>query len=281
MKPLEGFKVVNLAINLPGPAAARRLYQMGARVTKIEPPGGDPMARFNSRFYENLNCGHAVFTINLKSTEGRKCLDEELEDGDLLITANRPAALQRLGLGWEDLHTKFPQLCQVAIVGYPPPMENEPGHDLTYQAKIGLVCPPHMPRTVIADMAGAEKAATEGVALLLAREKGRGSGYRSVALSDAADYMAEPWKVGFSLPDGIVGGALPEYNLYETSDGWVAVAALEPHFKERLFTALRCNPQSVEELRPYFLVRSATEWESWARQRDLPVVAVNITGGSM
>ena len=277
MKPLEGIKVVNLAINLPGPAAARRLYQLGARVTKIEPPGGDPMARFNTMFYENLNAGHNVFTVNLKSPEGRQRLDEELQDCDLLITANRPAALQRLGLGWEGLHAKFPRLCQVAIVGYPSPMENEPGHDLTYQAKIGLVHPPHMPRTLIADMAGAEKTVTEGLALLLAREMGRGSGYRSVALSEAADYMAEPWKVGFSTPGGLVGGALPEYNLYETSDGWVAVAALEPHFRKAFYAELECSPGSVEELQPVFLTRSAGDWEAWARQRDLPVVAVKVT----
>lgn len=276
MKLLEGVKVVNLAVNLPGPAAARRLHDLGARVIKIEPPGGDPMAGFNRRFYEDLNFGQAIQKLNLKSDEGMLRLEKELHDTDLLITANRPAALSRLGLDWQSLTQKFPQLCQVAIVGYPPPLENEPGHDLTYQAKIGLVNPPHMPRTVIADMAGAEKAVTEGLALLLAKEKGRGSGYRSVALSEAADFMAEPWKVGFSLPEGIVGGALPEYNLYKASDGWVAVAALEPHFKERLFTALDCNPRSVEELRPHFLVKSAKEWESWARQLDLPVVAVNI-----
>ena len=277
MKLLEGVKVVNLAVNLPGPAAARRLYELGARVIKVEPPGGDPMAGFNRKFYEDLNLGHDIQKLNLKSNEGMLRLEKELSDTDLLITANRPAALARLGLDWQSLTQKFPQLCQVAIVGYPPPMENEPGHDLTYQAKIGLVSPPHMPRTVVADMAGAEIAATEGLALMLAREKGRGSGYRSVPLSDAADFMAEPWKVGFSLPDGIVGGALPEYNLYETSAGWVAVAALEPHFRERLFTALGCSPQSVEELRPYFFARSAEEWESWARQRDIPVVAVQIT----
>ncbi|MFW2368674.1 MAG: CoA transferase [Desulforhopalus sp.] len=277
MKPLEGIKVVNLAVNLPGPAAARRFYELGARVIKIEPPAGDPMALFNETFYENLNSGHSIQTLNLKSDEGMLHLDKELSDADLLITATRPAALARLGLDWQSLSGRFPQLCQVAVVGYPPPMENEPGHDLTYQAKIGLVNPPHMPRTLIADMAGAEKAVAEGLALLLARERGRGSGYRTVPLSDAADYMAEPWKVGFSTPGAIVGGALPEYNLYETSDGWVAVAALEPHFKKALFAALQCSPESAEELKTLFHAKTAEEWEAWARQRDLPVVAVKMT----
>ena len=44
MKPLDGIKVINLAVNLPGPAAAQRLSTMGADVMKVEPPLGDPMA---------------------------------------------------------------------------------------------------------------------------------------------------------------------------------------------------------------------------------------------
>lgn len=276
MKPLKGIKVVNLAVNLPGPAAARRFFELGARVIKIEPPAGDPMAGLNRIFYEKLNAGHEIFQVDLKSASGLQRLYDELQDADLLLTANRPAALERLGLGWEILQKKFPRLSAVAIVGYPPPMENEPGHDLTYQAKIGLVNPPHMPRALIADMVGAEKAVTEGLALLWAREKGQGGGYSMVPLSEAANYMAEPWKVGFTAPETVIGGASPEYNLYETRDGWVAVAALEPHFKKALFDAVGYSPKDVEELQPFFAKKTALEWEAWARKRDLPVVAVKL-----
>ncbi|MGW8195041.1 MAG: CoA transferase, partial [Desulforhopalus sp.] len=101
-----------------------------------------------------------------------------------------------------------------------------------------------------------------------------GGGYSMVPLSEAAGYMAEPWRVGFTAPETVVGGAFPEYNLYETREGWVAVAALEPHFKRALFAALGCTPKKVEELRPYFMARTAKEWEVWARERDLPLVAV-------
>jgi alpha-methylacyl-CoA racemase len=275
MKLLDGIKVVNLAVNLPGPAAARRFLQLGAHVVKVEPPMGDPMVNYSAKWYVELNTGQEIMVLNLKSSDDRKQLDLLLEQADLLITANRPAALERLGLGWEKLHEQFPNLCQVAIVGYPSPMENEPGHDLTYQAKIGLLTPPQMPRTLIADMAGAEKAVSEALALLWAREKGQGGGYRMIALSEAADYMAEPWTVGFTAPEAMVGGALPEYNLYEASDGWVAVAALEPHFSKALFAALECVPENSEELRPLFKSRSARAWEDWAKERDLPVVAVN------
>jgi alpha-methylacyl-CoA racemase len=274
MNLLNGIKVVNLAVNLPGPAAARRFLQMGAQVIKVEPPSGDPMVHYHASWYEELNRGQEIITLNLKSADDLERLDETLATADLLITANRPAALERLGLGWESLHQKFPQLCQVAIVGYPSPMENEPGHDLTYQAKIGLLTPPQMPRTLIADMAGAEKAVSEALALLWARDKGQGGGYRMIALSEAADYMAEPWTVGFTAPEAMVGGALPEYNLYESSDGWVAVAALEPHFSKALFSALDCPGSDIEKLRSLFKSKTAKEWEVWAKERDLPVVAV-------
>jgi alpha-methylacyl-CoA racemase len=274
MNLLNGIKVVNLAVNLPGPAAARRFLQMGAQVIKVEPPSGDPMVHYHASWYEELNRGQEIITLNLKSADDLERLDETLATADLLITANRPAALERLGLGWESLHQKFPQLCQVAIVGYPSPMENEPGHDLTYQAKIGLLTPPQMPRTLIADMAGAEKAVSEALALLWARDKGQGGGYRMIALSEAADYMAEPWTVGFTAPEAMVGGALPEYNLYESSDGWVAVAALEPHFSKALFSALDCPGSDIERMRSLFKNKTAKEWEVWAKERDLPVVAV-------
>jgi crotonobetainyl-CoA:carnitine CoA-transferase CaiB-like acyl-CoA transferase len=274
MSMLDGLNVVNLAVNLPGPAAARRLSRWGACVVKVEPPDGDPMYHYKRKFYDELNAGHEVVTLDLKAPGDMERLGGLLASADLLITAQRPAALERLGLGWEALHNRFPRLCQVAIVGYPPPQENEPGHDLTYQAGIGLLTPPQMPRTLIADMAGAEQAASQSLALLLARERGQGGGYAQVALSDAAEYMSEPLRAGLTAPGCMLGGSLPEYNLYETADGWVAVAALEPHFKKRMDEALGCAAKKPEELSPLFKTKTACDWEKWAAGLDLPIVAV-------
>lgn len=274
MQCLEGITVVNLAVNLPGPAAARRLHKFGAKVIKVEPPSGDPMFGFMPDWYADMADGQEVITLNLKDPGQRRQLDKLLEDADLLITANRPAALKRLGLDWQSLHRQFPGLCQVAIVGYPPPEENEPGHDLTYQAKEGLLTPPHMPRTLIADMAGAEIAVSEALALLLAKERGRESSLAMVALSDAARYMAEPYRAGFTVPGAIVGGGLTEYNIYQASDGWIAVAALEPHFKITMQNALNCEGQSQQELNSIFSKKTCSDWEAWAKELDLPIVAI-------
>ncbi len=272
MKPLDGIRVLNLALNLPGPAAARRFHELGAEVIKVEPPTGDPMERYHNAWYRDMAAGHAVVRIDLKTEEGRACLHHLLAQADLLITATRPAAMARLGLDWPRLLARYPRLCQVAIVGYPAPRENEAGHDLTYQATLGLLAPPHMPRTLLADMAGAEQTVSSALTLLLARERGKGGGYAEVSLSEAAAAMAEPLRYRTTSPGAILGGGIPEYNIYQTSDGWVAVAALEPHFKERLEESLAAR--SREEYQAAFLGKSSAEWEQWAQAQDIPIVAV-------
>lgn len=272
MKPLEGIRIINLALNLPGPAAAQRLSRLGATVTKVEPPGGDPMAQYHTAWYRDLTAGHRIVVMDLKSPDDRAAFDDLLGTADLLITATRPAALARLGLDRLSLGRRFPRLCQVAITGFPPPRDNEPGHDLTYQASLGLLTPPHLPRTLLADMAGADQTVSAALALLLARERGQGSGSREIPLSEAAAALAEPLRYGVTAPGALLGGALPEYNLYRTGDGWIAVAALEPHFKKRLEEKLSVTTK--EEYQNAFLRKRSAEWLRWGEEMDLPIEAL-------
>jgi len=272
MTVLAGMRIVNLAANLPGPAAAQRLRRMGAEVVKVEAPSGDPMEIYHAGWYSEMADGQALVRLDLKSDQGRAELDRLLGSADLLISASRPAAMEHLGLGWSALHQKFPRLCQVAIIGYPAPRENEAGHDLTYQASLGLLTPPHMPRTLLADMAGAEMAVSSALALLLHRERGGEAGYAEVALSEAAASLAEPLRYGCTEPGALLGGGIPEYNIYQTSDGWVAVAALEAHFKQRLEKALRIA--SLEEYRAVFAGQSSSYWQEWGQQQDVPIETV-------
>jgi alpha-methylacyl-CoA racemase len=272
MKTLAGLNVVNLAANLPGPAAAQRLCAMGAEVVKVEAPSGDPMAIYHAGWYEEMAVGQTLVRLDLKSDTGRAELDRLLGSADLLISASRPAAMVRLGLDWAELHQKFPRLCQVAIVGYPAPRENEAGHDLTYQASLGLLTPPHMPRTLLADMAGAEMTVSSALALLLRRERGGESGYAEVALSEAAAALAEPLRYGCTAPGALLGGGIPEYNIYKTADGWIAVAALEPHFKKRLEDALAIS--APDQYRAVFAGQSSAYWQEWGQQQDVPIETV-------
>ena len=183
--------------------------------------------------------------------------------------------MERLGLGWPQLHLRHPRLCQVAIVGQRAPKDNLPGHDLCYQASVGLVAPPQMPNTLIADLAGAERAVSAALALLLERERNGAGGYLQVALEEAAEAFIPPLRYGFTVPGGLLGGGLPGYNVYRAREGWIAVGALEPHFLSRLLRALQLDTADREAFQSAFLERTAEEWERWALQHDLPIVAVH------
>jgi len=272
---LEETRLITLAQNVPGPAAAARLRSFGASVVKIEPPSGDPLASSNPAWYKALAAGQEVVRLDLKSDTGRRWLDERLAGADVLLTSSRPAALARLGLGPEELRARYPRLCRVAITGYPAPREDAPGHDLTYLAEFGLLSPPEMPRTLLADLAGAERAVSATLALLLDRERGSGAGYAQIALSEAAAFFAEPLRYGITKPGAHLGGGFPGYGLYEARHGWIAVATLEAHFWERLLLEAGLEEAAREDLEEVFLQKTAEEWEQWATERDLPLKAVS------
>lgn len=271
---LQGVRVVTLAPNLPGPAAAARLVELGAEVIKVEPPGGDPMAGFNPVWYEELHRGQRRYSLDLKQDQQRETLHQYLSQAELLITSSRPAALERLQLDWPTLHARHPHLCQVAIIGYPAPHEDKPGHDLTYLAEAGLLDADRMPRTLAADLVGAERAVSTALALLLARQRSGKGAYAAVALFEGAQALAAPLRHGVTKPGGLLAGRLPEYSIYPARCGAVAVGCLEPHFSARLAAELGLSQLSHESLELALQERDALEWERWAAERDLPIVAL-------
>src|SRR4051812_5394622 len=162
--PLD-LRVLNLGINVPPLAAAARLGELGASVTKVEPPAGDPVAAVAPAWYTEATAGQTILHLDLKDPVARAQLEPLLAEADVLLTSSRPSALERLGLGRELLRSSFPRLVHVAIVGHAPPREDVAGHDLTYAAEHGLVAPPALPRTLVADLAGAERAVSTALAL--------------------------------------------------------------------------------------------------------------------
>lgn len=277
MQPLCGIHVVTLALNLPGPLAAAQLQRLGASVTKIEPPGGDQLAQASPGWYQALHQGQTILTLDLKAPSDRQRLEDQLLQADLLLTAMRPAALQRLQLDWPILHRRHPRLCHVAIMGYPPPDEDQPGHDLTYQARAGLLQPPQLPRTCLADFAGAQQAVSMALALLLARERGQEAQFASVSLAEAAEDWNAPWHYGLTSPGGILGGGHAGhagYDLYPAREGWIALAALEPVFWKQLLKELRLTSADRNQLEQIFQQSAAEEWEKWAMARGVPLAAV-------
>lgn len=265
MSALAGVRLLTLALNLPGPVAIARLVAEGASAVKIEPPAGDPLATYSRPWYEALHQGVEVHSLDLKTPDGRAALATRLDATDVLVTSHRPSALARLGLSPAALQVRHPRLRGVAIVG-DTAMPETAGHDLTYQAEAGLVGA-DLPRTLMADLAGAERVVSEVV--LVCREA-PGS-YRVVGLRDVVAAMATPWRLGLTAPGGRFGGTDPAYQLYRTQDGMLALAALEPRFRERLYRALGVAPGAP--LGGVFGERSGAAWTAFATEHDLPLYA--------
>jgi alpha-methylacyl-CoA racemase len=275
---LQGVKIISLALNVPGPVAAARLTKLGAEVTKVEPPNGDATKTAAPGLYESLCQGQTVLRIDLKSPDGSAKLDDLLAQADLLLASFRPSALQRLGLDWESLHARHPRLCFVGIIGYPAPFQERTGHDLTYQGDLGLLRPPQMPPTLFIDLAGAERAVSMALALLNRAARRGQAGCAWVSLHECARELATPLKAGLTTSDGLLGGAYPLYGFYRANDGWIAIAALEPHFAQKLLSELGLKKADRTALERIFLQRKAASWEKWAAGLDLPLVAVQEAG---
>jgi alpha-methylacyl-CoA racemase len=263
---LDGVRIVTMALNVPGPLAVARMKQAGATVTKIEPPTGDPLLTLSPAWHAEMHRGISIERVDLKTDPGRARVVAHLQDTDVFLTSQRPSLLTRHSLDRERLHSQFPGLRVLRILGSVREPEL-PGHDLTYQAQVGLVGD-QVPRTLAADVMGSERAFA-GVLALLRQPPGS---TLDVGLVESLDALLAPLRHGLTTPNGPLGGGAPQYGVYAAKTGRVAVAALEPHFESRLYQEL--DLATPAELTARLRERTADEWEVWARERDLPIVAV-------
>ena len=279
-QPLQGVRILSLALNLPGPAALMRCRQMGAACLKLEPPGGDPMRQYNQDAYRQMHEHIELLTADLKTEPGQQQLHRELAQADVLITSFRPSALVKLGLTWEALHRQHPHLSQIAIFGAPGERAEEAGHDLTYLAESGLVTGLDLPATLYADMGGSLMA-SEAVLQAVMHQRSQDVGvYLEIALSSAAGYLALPRAWGLSQPGAAVGGGHAGYRIYPCQDGRVALAALEPHFALRLCAVAGIEAASMqamfepamhEAVAAFLLTRTRGELDALAAAKDIPL----------
>jgi len=282
---LHGVHILSLALNLPGPAALMRCQQMGAACTKLEPLGaaggpGDPMATYCPDAYTAMHAGVTQARANLKTAEGQTTLHTLLAATDVLITSFRPSALPKLGLDWPTLQQRYPTLSLVQIVGAPGARAEEPGHDLTYMAESDLVTGLDLPPTLYADMGGSLMA-TEAVLQAVLHQRAQGTGLRlEVALSEAAAYLGLPRHWGLTRPGATIGGRHAGYRVYPCQDGRVALAALEPHFAQRLCEAAgiplsslddMLQPGTHEAVAAFLRTRTRATLDALAHEKDIPL----------
>lgn len=287
VQPLRGLRILSLALNLPGPAALLRCAAMGAHCTKLEPPPppglptADPMQHYSPTAYAALQQGIQVLHAQLKTEEGQAVLHQALANTDVLLTSFRHSALHKLGLDWELLHKRYPQLSMVRIVGATGARADEPGHDLTYQAEAGLLQGLQMPATLLADMAGSLAASEAVLQAQLARSQTGQGVCIDVGLAESAQWMALPATWGLMAADTDTGGAHAGYQMYPCADGRVAMAALEPHFAARLCQAAGLAPQGdAATLRApethatiarFVAPQTRAQLEALAAEQDIPL----------
>ena len=254
--------------------AAARLRDLGARVHKIESPSGDLLESAAPGWYAQLHDGIETRIVDLKTPKGKAALEEELAGADVFLTSLRLSALDRLGNDWDALHAKHPKIVHVAIVGEKPGEPEFPGHDLTYLAGAGLIEPFTLPRTLFVDLAGAERAVAATLAGLFLRERTGEATRTIVSLSEVAQSLAEPLKAGLTGPGTMLGGGFAGYRIYATADGFIALAALEPHFFEAVCEALLADGR-FETLSAAFATQPCDVWERFARERDIPLAKIS------
>src|SRR5579862_3499206 len=126
--PLEGIRVVEMGFWVAGPGAAGIMADWGAEVIKVEPPEGDPMRGMflhaagidvpaNPPF-ELDNRGKRSISLNLQHPAGRTVAHELIAAADVFVTNVRQSALQKFGLGYEELRTLNPRLVYGHLTGY-------------------------------------------------------------------------------------------------------------------------------------------------------------------
>jgi crotonobetainyl-CoA:carnitine CoA-transferase CaiB-like acyl-CoA transferase len=144
---LTGITVVECSTFVTGPYAATLLGALGARVIKIEsPPGGDPYRYFASDpifspNFAHLNRNKESLVLDLKAKAGQEIRNALAKKADVLIENFRPGVAERLGLGYDALHSLNRKLvyCSISAFGQTGPYRDKPGFDTLGQAMSGLL----------------------------------------------------------------------------------------------------------------------------------------------
>lgn len=199
--PLSGVKVLDLSIALTGPYAAALLADQGAEVVKVERPGIGDIARWvgvavngMSAFYLACNRGKRCIAVDLGTDEGRDIVLQMATDADVIIQNFRPGVIDRLGLGYEAVRERNPDVVYASISGYGPvgPYRDRSAYDTSIQAYAGFAAtqaepdgPPTFIKQNAADKVSALYACQAITAALFARASGRGGQHLELGMADA------------------------------------------------------------------------------------------------
>lgn len=248
-KPLEGIRVIDYSHFLAGPYLSRCLAALGAEVIKVERPGSGDAGRDHPYFIEDQsgyfmqqNMGKKGISVNVKDPRGKKFLQELVKTADVFVENYRPGALQRLGLGYEELSDLNPGLvyCSISAYGHTGPDSHRPGFGLIAEAKSGIMSmvgkpgeAPPLLRIALGDLYTGAHGVSAICAALLGRVKSGKGQHIDMALYDTLVSMHEyavqcytlsgnkeiPQQTGHDLPSSTL------YGVFRTQGGDLVIAA--------------------------------------------------------
>ena len=258
--PLDGLKVLDLTQFMAGPFCTMLLADMGADVIKIEKPDGDDIRRSGPPFtngesaaFMGINRNKRSIVIDLKSGEGQSLVRRMARDADVLVENMRPGTMDRMGLGYEDLHNENPALvyCSISGFGTTGPYKDRPGFDLMAQGMSGLMSitgvaggPPMRNGPPITDLNAGIYAAFGVMTAYVNRLKTGAGQYVDASLLEAG--------IGYTIWESAIffaTGVPPEpvgsghhlsapYQAFATTDGYIMVGGANQANWERLCGAI-------------------------------------------
>lgn len=269
--PLAGVRVIDLTVNVLGPLATMVLGDMGADVTKVETPDGDPNRQNGptrnanmAAMHLNMNRNKRSITLNLKRPEAREVLLRLVAQADVFVHSMRPAAAERLGIGYEEIAARNPRIIYGYGCGYLPggPRENDPAFDDVVQGEAGLAdlmlqsvgVARYLPTVIVDKFCGYMLASAIGMALYSRERTGRGQLVQVPMLESiiAFNLQEHLWGAAFDPPLGTGMGyvrLLSEHRRpYETRDGFICVLAVNDEQWKRLLPAIG-RPELLDDER--------------------------------
>ncbi|WP_338682674.1 CaiB/BaiF CoA-transferase family protein [Streptomyces acidiscabies] len=238
--PLAGITVVSVEQAVAAPYATRQLADLGARVIKVERPGGGDFARRydgtvhgESSYFVWLNRSKESVTLDLKTAAGRRILGQLAGRADVFVQNLAPGAAGRMGFGADALRERYPSLipCAITGCGSTGPWADRKAYDLLVQCQTGLVSltgGPEEPARVgisVADIAAGMYAYSGILTALFARATSGVVRPVEVSLFEAlAEWMGQPanyTRFGGSQPPrvGTQHATIAPYGAYRCADG--------------------------------------------------------------
>ena len=268
-KPLEGVRIIDFSLLLPGPYCTHLLTEMGAETIKVEPPGGDPVRGLNAAAFAFCNRGKKSVCVDAKAPGSKEFLLRLIADADVVVEGFRPGVMDALGIGFEEARAHNGHLIYASISGYGQdgPYAKRPGHDVNFIAAAGYFAGTldlddatmQRPRLRIADYYAAMSTAFTIASLLRVPRAERHAVRLDASMFDTLASLTLPAILTMTPEEAADPTSrhdvLADVALYRTADGRaVSLGTLEDKFWSALVAALRDRFPQLDE-------------PAWARRR--------------